>query len=170
MMDSNTTQGALYAPDHKTQLIVIKGKGNSGKTTTCWLILFDLISKGATIDAINRDSFEGEVITNIPSIPQKYDFYAELKWNNKLIVIYSLGDIPGPVDVMLQHALPKTPDYIICTCRSQSRMGSTWKLFESTYTNIVYRRVCVWSEYALHSNDKYNVKRPMIDMIINSMV
>ena len=170
MMDSNTTQGALYAPDNKTQLIVIKGNGNSGKTTTCWMILFDLLSKGAVIDTINKNSFVGQLITNIPPLPQKYDFYAELKWNDKQIVIYSLGDKPEPVDAMLQHALPMKPDFIICPCRSQRRSGSTWELFQTTYTNILYRRICVWPEHSSHPDDKYAVKQPMIEMIVKSMM
>ena len=169
-MESNTTNGALFAPDNKTQLIVIKGNGNSGKTATCWMILFDLLSKGAVLDTLNKNSYEGPMITNIPPLPQKYDFYAELKWNGKLIVIYSLGDKPGPVDAMLQHALPMKPDFIICTCRSQRRSGATWELFQTTYTNILYRRICVWPEHSSHSNDKYAVKRPMIDMIVKSMM
>lgn len=168
-METYKSSGATFAPQNKTELIIIKGNGNHGKTTTCWMVLQELMRQGASVNTICQGSFAGGTIHPIPSTPQLYDFYAEVNWNGKFIVINSLGDSPQPVDAMLRHALPKQPDYIVCASRSQWRSGSTWELFETTYTNILYRRICIWPEYSVHDCDKYLVKEPAVKLIVKEM-
>ncbi len=165
-MKNLTEKGAPHAPQNQMGLIVIKGQANLGKTTTCWMLSLKLLQQGAIIKELRYDFYAGSAIYPIPQAPQNYDFYAEIQWNNKFIVINSHGDTPQPVDDMFQHVLPMKPDFIICASRSR---GYVWNLFESKYTNIYYKRICVWPEYAVHPADTQLVKEPMVAMIINRM-
>ena len=44
---------ALWS-NNKTKLIVIKSNGNSGKTTTIWMTLFELVNQGAKIISLRH--------------------------------------------------------------------------------------------------------------------
>lgn len=151
-----------------TNLIVIKSKGNSGKTTTIWMLLYELINQGAKLNVLRHvvSTTTFSLPSQIPDVSNRHDFVAELTWLNKRIVLLSHGDTPYVVKKELDAILPTKPDFIVCTSRSQWRTGSTWDLFETRYTNIHFRRICFWSEYATHSKDQLMVKEPTIKAII----
>jgi hypothetical protein len=150
------------------KFIVIKSISNSGKSLTCKMLLMELIRLGASVHVFRVPHFDSPntlVPTHINNFPYG-DFYAELQWNNKEIIINSEGDTYAYVSGMLIYAIAQTPDYIICTSRSQSRGNATWKLFEKNYLNNQYSRISIWSEFSSNPNDKYKVKEPTIQAII----
>ena len=150
------------------KFIVIKSTGNSGKTTTVWLTLLELLKQGATVVSFSN-TYNGNpfpVPTVLPAPNSRYDFVAEVLFNNKRVVLMSMGDVAAVIDAELQKILPTNPDFIICAARSQSRTGSTWGLFEIKYTNLLYDRICLWSEYAAHPLDEVRVKEPTVEAII----
>lgn len=151
-----------------TNLVVIKSKGNSGKTTTIWMLLYELINQGATLNLLrNVDStVTFPLPAQLPPVGSRPDFVAELMWLNQRIVLVSHGDTPRVVQKELDAILLTHPDFIVCTSRSQWRTGSTWNLFETRYTNIHFKRVCFWSEYAKQSKDMLLVKDPTITAIV----
>lgn len=157
---------ALWS-NNKTRLIIIKSKGNSGKTTTIWMTLFELVNQGAVVKQLcylDKTSFV--LPSSLPSENQRYDFIAELEWFNLRIVLFSYGDTAPVVKNELDAILQTEPDYVICTSRSQWRANSTWELFEGRYKNIYYRRVCFWSEFSDNPNDQIKVKEPTVEAIV----
>lgn len=151
-----------------TKFIVIKSKGNSGKTTTIWLVYLELLKQGATVLSFSN-TFHGNsyTIPNVlPPANNIYDFVAEVVFNKKRIVIVSQGDTPDYVDNELQKILPTSPNFIVCASRSQYRTDSTWELFETKYTNLLYDRICLWSEYTTNAQNKLIVKNPTIEVIV----
>ena len=159
-------------PTNKTKLIVIKGTENSGKTTTIWLTYLELLNRGAKVLSFSG-TFGGNPWTApivLPAANARYDFVADLLWNDKRIVLISQGDVYAYVDAELQKVLATGPDFIVCASRSQYRTNSTWDLFVNKYTNLIYDRVCFWSEYAQHSLSEVQVKRPTIEAIIKYML
>ena len=158
---------ALWS-NNTTNLVVIKSKENSGKTTTIWMLLYELINQGAKLNLLRYvDSSETFLLPpQMPPVELRYDFVAELIWFNQRIVLLSHGDTPSVVKKELDAILPTQPDFIVCASRSQWRTGSTWDLFETRYTNIHFKRVCFWSEYTAHSKDQLIVKEPTIKAII----
>ena len=157
---------SLWGND-KTKLIVVKSNGNSGKTTTLWMTLFELVDRGAIVKQLcylDKTSFV--LPSSLPPENQRYDFIAELEWFKLRIVLFSYGDTASVVKNELDAILLTNPDYLICTSRSQYRTNSTWELFKTRYTNIYYRRVCFWSEFSDHSNDQITVKEPTVDAIV----
>jgi len=157
---------SLWGND-KTKLIVVKSNGNSGKTTTLWMTLFELVDRGAIVKQLcylDKTSFV--LPSSLPPENQRYDFIAELEWFKLRIVLFSYGDTASVVKNELDAILLTNPDYLICTSRSQYRTNSTWELFKTRYTNIYYRRVCFWSEFSDHSKDQITVKEPTVDAIV----
>lgn len=154
--------------DNKTNLIVIKSKGNSGKTTTLWMLLFELVAQGAKIVSLchvgNHISFT--LPSTIPAKEDRHDFIAELDFCGLQVVLLSHGDLWTVVEAELDAILSKEPDFVVCASRSQKRVSSTWDLFERKYTNIHYNRMCIWSEYAAHSLDELVVKEPTVKAIV----
>lgn len=154
--------------NNKTKLIVIKSKGNSGKTTTIWMTLFELVNQGAKI--INLRHVDSYVTFTLPaSIPpagQRFDFVAELEWYRLRIVLLSHGDLASVVQKELDAILQTNPDFVICAARSQWRTNSTWELFETRYTNIHFNRICLWSEFSNHKADEFAVKDPTVTAIV----
>lgn len=168
IQQTNGTGGSAL---NKTQFIIVRSGTNTGKTTTIGLVLLELLNQGAILKTCTSYSYSGSSI--MPLALSRtivgHDFYAELNWQGKFIIINSAGDIKADVQAMLNHALSQQPDYIICASRSQNRTNSSWELFKSTYTNLLYKRVCFWSEYTNNKNAVLRVKQPVVDAIIKSL-
>lgn len=154
---------------NKPKLIVVRSNGDRGKTTTIWMVLYALKSSGAAIN--NFKDYSGSITlpASMPPVGSLPDFEADVTWNGKHIIIFSFGDEPTFVDSLMKAALAKHPDYIICASRSQYRTNSTWELFETTYTNILFERVCLWSEFSSNIADAIRVKQPTVEAIMKYM-
>lgn len=162
---------ATFSPN-KSKLIVIKSKGNSGKTTTIWMTYLELLNRGAKVLSFSG-TYGGNPWTApivLPAANARYDFVAELLWNEKRIVLISQGDEYTYVDSELLKVLPTEPDFVICASRSQNRVNSTWELFVNKYTNLIYDRICFWSEFAQHPFDEERVKKSTVEAIIKYML
>lgn len=154
--------------NNKTKLIVVKSNGNSGKTTTIWMIFLELVKQNAIVKFFGTTCLGSKLAypTVLPASANRFDFVADVMFKNKRVVLVSMGDVAADVDTELQKILPTNPDFVICASRSQNRAGSTWELFVTKYTNLIYDRVCFWSEYAIHQLDEERVKQPTVNAII----
>ena len=169
---NNITSHMPTSITNKTKLVVIKGKGNSGKTTTIWLTYLELLNRGAKVLSFSG-TYGGNPWTApivLPAANARYDFVAELLWNDKRIVLISQGDVYTYVVAELQKVLATEPDFIVCASRSQNRVNSTWELFVNKYTNLIYDRICFWSEFAQHPFDEERVKKSTVEAIIKYML
>lgn len=154
------------------KLIVIKDWADRGKSLTIWMVLMELINRGANVTwfTYNYNKEESEPVPDsLPVYDDRYDFVAEAEWKGLCIVIISYGDVYDDVDKTLQKALTKQPDYIICAANIKHWGYYTWQLFETKYTNTDYDRVCFWSEHAANKADEQSVKRPTVEAIIKYM-
>lgn len=166
MEENFNNQGGKGSRLQNPRLIVVRSNGNSGKTTTIWMVFYELLHRGAIVR--NFLMYNPQSTAYPPTMPGLIvsDFEAELEWNGKQIIIFSEGDIKDDVDALMTTALAKHPDYIICASRSQYRTNSTWELFETTYTNLRFERVCFWSEHSTNIADAICVKQPIVEAIL----
>lgn len=155
--------------NNNPKLIVVRSNENSGKTTTIWMVLYELLSRGATVISFKDYSGLTTPPAIMPPVSSLYDFEADIDWNGKYIILFSHGDDPSFVQTLMNAALVKHPTYIVCASRSQYRTNSTWELFETTYTNIRFKRVCLWSEYTDNPANALLVKQPTVEAIIKYM-
>ena len=151
------------------KLIVVRSNGNCGKTTTIWMVLYTLISSGATVNDFKDYSGRKTPPASMPPVGSLPDFEADVSWNGKHIIMFSYGDGPKIVKNLMNAALAKHPNYIVCASRSQYRTNSTWELFETTYTNLRFERVCLWSEHTPNIANALIVKQPTVEAIIKYM-
>ena len=166
MENGNMNNGIKGNGKLQPRLIVVRSNGNKGKTTTIWMVLYELISRGATVRSFKDYSGRKAVPAIMPPVGSLPDFEADVDWMGKHIIIFSYGDTPSTVQTLMNAALAKNPDYIVCASRSQNRTNSTWELFETTYTNIRYERVCLWSEHSVNIADALLVKQPTVEAIV----
>ena len=168
-MEAENIQSGKGIRKPQPRLIVVRSNGNHGKTTTIWMVLYELINRGATVRSFKDYSGLTSVPTTMPPVGTLYDFEAEVDWNGKYIILFSHGDTPSWVQTLMHAALAKNPNYIVCASRSQYRTNSTWELFETTYTNIRFERVCLWSEHSANIADALLVKQPTVEAIVKYM-
>jgi len=153
---------------NKIKLLVIKDYSNRGKTTLIWMVFIELVRLGANVvsylDTWTRKTHPYP--TTLPPRSKRDDIIAELNWNGKSIHIVSFGDVIVDVDNALQDVLKKNPDYIICAASIKYRGASPWNLFETKYTNLIFDRVCFWSEYTDNPRNEVRVKQPTVEAIV----
>lgn len=152
---------------NKTKLIVVRDYQDAGKTTLIWMMFLELLNEGArVVEFVDTHTKETNYPTTLPERANRHDFIAKLEWNEKIIAIISFGDVERDVKNALEKIMPTYPDYVICAASIRYWARTTWNLFEETYTNLEYERVCFWSEHAVHELDEERVKRPTVEAIV----
>lgn len=158
-----------------SKYIIIKGKVNSGKTTTCAL-LYDKLKKVAEksflfTSPLNRkiDKIEKNNKGNLK------DFVSIHIFKGKVIVIISAGDEPKPLVLKIQKLLnpdtvieltgePYEVDIFVVCSRTQMRENST---LEMLYNRIpVKDRIEFETKYSENPEQKKTVKRKIVNNII----
>ena len=164
----NMNNNRIIGNEGKTKLIVVRSNENKGKTTTIWMVLYELLSRGASV-RFHDYSGRNTPPATMPPVGSLPDFEADVNWDGKHIIIFSYGDGPRIVQKLMDDALPKHPDYILCASRSQNRTNSVWELFDTRYTNLRFERVCFWSEHTPNVADALLVKQSTVEAIIKYM-
>ena len=155
---------------NKTKLIVVRDYQDAGKTTLIWMVFLELVRLGAiVVDFYDTETAEKVYPAVLRKKEDRNDFKAILTWEGLSIVIISFGDVERDVKNALEKIMPTHPDYIICAASIRYWARTTWNLFEETYTNLEFERVCFWSEHAVHELDEERVKRPTVEAIIKYM-
>ena len=133
----------------KFQLYVIKGKENSGKTTTCWKIL-NLFRTQSLIDSFcywktsNSSELhyeESDRTYRIGSAHADFTtiFTGKVNDKRKNVAIISAGDDANLLKRRIFDMLGEGVEYIVCCERSVERNGSTMEMLHSEfYENIKY--------------------------------
>lgn len=96
-------------------LLTLKGKGNSGKTTTIKNLYLNIIEAGGELLKILSGDPTAEV----------GDFTVQLRLGEKVIGITSAGDTYDSVSYHLNQLLDASCDYFVCACRSFDRGRGT---------------------------------------------
>lgn len=148
-----------------TEIILIRGVQNAGKTTTCSLIYKELIK------ITKKEHYFDYNRTNVDSL--KYtingtviDFIAKFDVNGKVVIIVSAGDIAEDLEEILK-AIYDEADIIICCARSINREKSTYRMLQNNYQkNIVLEKFVYRSQ---KKEDKLTCKKEAVDLILNTI-
>ena len=160
-------------------LYIIKGKPNSGKTTTCWKLL-------NLLKPINRDicynyweliSFRHDITYNqekkyyeLPKLERQQrnvvDFIAIVHLDpnnpNSKVAIISVGEDPFYIKRAIHKALGENAHYIVCCEHPQ---GATHRILHSEFD--------IKHEYSLEQmkddKEEDNVAQQIYEQIINDM-
>lgn len=148
-----------------TEIILIRGTQNAGKTTTCSLIYKELI------EIAEKEHYFDYNKTNVDSIRYTkkgtvIDFIAKFIINGKVVIIVSAGDIAEDLKKILK-AIFDEADIIICCARSINRKKTTYRMLQDSYKkNIVLEKFVYRSQ---KKEDKLTCKKEAVDLILKTI-
>ena len=153
----------------KTQLIVIRGNANTGKSTVAACIHNQLVeiqgaeilsakTKGRTIP-LNKEN-EAEISC----------FTSTLKVNGKKISIISEGDIDDKLEVLMDRALLEEPDILVICLRSADKPGSSLRLVKGKYTGLYDNDIEVWTSFSTDESIMLQLKQAIAIIVVNKIV
>ena len=120
------------------KIIFLRGKHNCGKTTTFNLLYDELCNKGA------------EVLEPQSTLPGRDDFECILKYNNKKIALFSLGDYGFAPSSAIGYYTREECD-ILVVAYSLGKSICNNSLFEKRYPNPI-----VIDKESISDNDAVN--------------
>lgn len=146
----------------KTQLIILRGTENCGKTTLCAEVYKQLLPYA------NKEHFFGKPWENMTTVKQNSiildkkgdicDFQAILFVENKKIGFFSMGDyVPNYFKINIQALIDINIDILICCTRSRNKENSTFRYIDETYSG--YCKQIFWVNYAPKKDDMYTEKQ-----------
>ena len=151
------------------KLYVIQGKGNAGKTTTCWQILNRFKEQVECIEywelRSSEANFDESRHVYINSFGQTCDFVIifRKKVTHERIAIISAGDVAWQLKKDIFFMLSRDVTTIICCSRSVNRKGSSMYMINHYFNHHV-----TWSEELTFSKDVV-LKQKYEEEIINQI-
>lgn len=159
--------------------IIIRAGVNGGKTTTCAL-LFEELKKRADFAKIYTYRFKELESIPINNEGDHSDFIGIIIIGGIIIVIISQGDVAKDLKNILESIEDKslikqlTNDkadsitYIVCCARSMHKKNSTFDmLYNKVHEDL---RKEFWTVKSENKNDKYKVKHPIVEKIIEHII
>jgi len=148
------------------KIIIIKGKMNSGKTTTAGLVYSELLKI-----AEPKHTFKGKNVTTnslqYNSAGNLKDFTAVLVIGNTTVGIISAGDIAKDLKVQIEIMISLNIDILICCTRSVNRSGSAYRMVMENYSKEHEIIKELSPQYIKDATQKYDVKKRMVGEIVN---
>ena len=156
-----------------TQMIILRGNENCGKTTLCASVYRQLLQYaniehsfgqvGKPMKTVKQDSIELDEKGNIR------DFQALLTVGGKKIGFFSMGDyVPDYLKINIQIFINIEVAILVCCTRSRNRNNSTYRYYEETYGQL--RKKIYWTEFAQNKNDVYKIKEKQAESIVQDIL
>ena len=144
------------------EIIVLKGREKSGKTTTTALIHNLLLEKGFECKKMNYDSSVNSEIQKIEIENEVKDFSSEFEFENKKIHIFSEGDRKKYFN---EHILPYSKKCnevdVLVICVRIDFKDKRWKYLLEDVVKEVFKD-CNRKEFSPKYLNEYNDKNEMI--------
>lgn len=156
------------------EFIIIKGKQDSGKTTTAWCVYQRLLPYSSHKQMYiggNSVNNHGDIVYEpAPRNNRPKDFKVILYgvFGYKVAII-SAGDYSNQLQQDIASVMAQKVDYIVISLRTVNRAGSSRRMIKQTYPNIIQRefRVSAPKVTFTHPLDIVNSKRQIADKIVN---
>lgn len=159
-----------------THHIIIRGKRDSGKTTTCAVLYKELKNVAEYSKTL---TMSWELMETIKLTPEGnyYDFISIFVVKGKLIILISAGDIAGDLGEILNKLSDqgilssisggrKNIDFIICCARSRNVDGSTIRMLYERITDPNARTEFWVPEKLFSKSDAEEGKKILVEKII----
>lgn len=147
------------------ELIIIRGRQNDGKTTTATLLHNELVGRGANLKLLKTNG-------NYLSVDNWIvDFQSVLDFGKKRIVIISEGDDDDRLAELMEGLVfDYRPDIVVVCARAYDRVGSSYRMLTEKYKELIKPENEFWTEFADDSAKTIDVKRPIVEKIINRII
>ena len=148
------------------KFIIIRGKGNSGKTTTAGLVYSELLKISETKHRFNGKDVESNSLKYKKDSGDLFDFISILTINSKKIGILSAGDVSIELEKNINSFINIGIEIIICCSRSRKVKGSSYKMIIDKFSknNKIIKEV--WVSYSANKADKESIKMHSVLEII----
>lgn len=146
------------------ELLIIRGRQNDGKTTTATLLHNELIRQGASLKMLKTNG-------NYLSVDNwMVDFQSVLDIGKKRIVIISEGDDDDRLAELMESLIyDYRPDIMIVCARKYDKVGSSYRMLTEKFKDLIKPENEFWTEFSDDRTKMIEVKRPILEKIINRM-
>ncbi len=144
------------------ELIIIRGRQDDGKTTTATFLHNQLLELGAKVKLLHTNG-------NYLSVGNwMVDFQSVLDFGKKRIVIISEGDDDDRLAELMESLIyDYRPDIVVVCARAYDRVGSSYRMLTEKYKDLIKSENEFWTEFADDYSRVMEVKRPIVELIIN---
>lgn len=144
------------------ELIIIRGRQDDGKTTTATFLHNQLLEQGAKVKLLHTNG-------NYLSVGNwMVDFQSVLDFGKKRIVIISEGDDDDRLAELMESLIyDYRPDIVVVCARAYDRVGSSYRMLTEKYKDLIKSENEFWTEFADDYSRVMEVKRPIVELIIN---
>ena len=109
------------------ELIIIRGKQNSGKSTTAACVHNEIIARGAQLKMMH-------IYADVIPIMDLRDFESVLDLGHVRVAIISQGDLAAQLAERIEHLRWEwRPNAIVVCCRSKNMTGSSFEMLCNNY-------------------------------------
>lgn len=109
------------------ELIIIRGKQNSGKSTTAACVHNEIIARGAQLKMMH-------IYADVIPIMDLRDFESVLDLGHVRVAIISQGDLAAQLAERIEHLRWEwRPNAIVVGCRSKNMTGSSFEMLCNNY-------------------------------------
>ena len=145
------------------KIILIRGRRNSGKTTTTGLVYSELLKISEIDHKFNNKEVSKNSLTYDNKTGDLIDFNAVIRIKGKI----SAGDVADDLKAQLSIFVKINIDIIICCARSRNVDGSSYKMIITDFTkqNPILKEV--WTKFSSKKEEKEIVKKQTIEEIVN---
>ncbi len=144
------------------KFIIIRGKKDSGKTTTAGLVFIELLKISELKHLVNGKDVVSNSLEYNSDTGDLKDFSAILTINSKKIAIISAGDEVNPLANNINDFIANNINIIICCARSRNVKGSTYRMIIDTYTKDHQILKEIWVYYSIDKEDKDVIKKASV--------
>jgi hypothetical protein len=157
---------ATIKKPRRMKIIIIRGKINSGKTTTSGLVYSELVKT-----AEKQHTFNGKLVTenslkyNVKNAV--IDFTSILVVGKLKVGVISAGDIAKDLKKNIKIMISLNIDILVCSARSKNQKGSAYKMILDDFSKEHTIIKELWTEYSNDSEQKNNIKMETVKEIMN---
>ena len=151
------------------KIIILRGKMNAGKTTTCGLVYSELVKIANKEHLFNRETVFEDSLRLTKEGKSVIDFAAVLTIGKLKIGIISEGDIAEKLNCAVEIMKLLKVDVIICCTRSVNSKGSSYRMILDNYAKEHEIVKEVWVKRSDKLKDKFLVKEKAVNEVVKQI-
>ena len=150
-----------------SKFLIIKGKRDSGKTTTAGMVYKKLLPFAFPKEKVRLSDGDGKALPinhTLNENDKPMDFIAYMEVKGKRVAIVSLGDYPEYLEKQIKIYIDKV-DFFVCCLRTRNREGSARRMLLENYSK--YPREEFETVHSEDEAEKYSVKEEVVVKIVS---
>ena len=140
------------------ELIIIRGRQNDGKTTTATMLHNELVARSNAVRLLKTNG------DHLPVGNDVCDFRSVIDIEKKRVAIISEGDEADVLYKKMEELIyVYRPDVMTVCARAYNREGSSYRMLEENYGELIKNENMFWTEKTEDFADALNTKRNIVN-------